>query len=122
MIHKVNRLVVQINSIIFIENKQGPGHKKIHLRKINNRKFDFLKMPGNDIKKIYYHCTRCERQAGLHCVGHRTQILKFYGNEIVDLPRRRRFQCLNCFRIGYTSERIYKCSFCTSTNSLLILD
>ena len=75
---------------------------------------------GSDIKKIYYHCTRCEQSARLHCIGHKTQILKYYGNEIDAIPIRRRFQCRDCFKIGYTSERIYKCTFCTSTDSLVI--
>ena len=78
---------------------------------------------GSDIKKIYYHCTRCEQSAQLHCIGHKTQILKYYGNEIDAIPIRRRFQCQVCFRIGcfsYISERIYKCTFCNSTNSLVI--
>ena len=75
---------------------------------------------GNDIKKIYYHCTRCQQIAGINCISHKNQILKYYGNEIGDIPIRRRFQCRDCFRIGFTSEKIYKCTFCNSTNSLLI--
>lgn len=65
-------------------------------------------------KDIFYFCTRCCQAAGVSCITHRYQIMKYYGTEINDLPKRKRFQCRKCFKISFSSDLIHQCEFCQS--------
>ena len=72
---------------------------------------------GRD-NKTYYHCTSCCKIAGPSCAAnHRHRIEKIFGTEIQNLPIRRRFECQECKKIGFSSDPRYKCTFCLSFNT-----
>ena len=74
---------------------------------------------GNQ-KAVYYHCTRCCKEATPSCLLHKQQIEIFLGSEIEKLDIRRQYQCNFCSKIGFSSSATITCWFCNSRDIKLV--
>ena len=70
--------------------------------------------------RVLYFCGKCQMIAENSCLYHRHLIEIIRGNEIDLLPRRRRLECQNCFKINFSSTKKVECLNCKSTRHRLI--